>query len=304
MHEQSILPWQHDHSFGQEVPRPGERRTRIVIVLTGLMMIVEVAAGLAFGSMALLADGLHMASHTVAIGISAAAYAYARRRAADPRFSFGTGKVNSLAGFTGAILLASFALLMATESIRRFVHPVPIAFDEAIAVAMVGLAVNAVSGILLRPHAEDHDHNLRSAYLHVLADALTSCLAIFALLSASLFGLIWMDPLMGIVGAALVTRWSWGLLRQASAVLLDRQAAPAIREAIRDAIESVDDNRIADLHVWSIGPGIYAAIVTVVTDQPKTAAAYKELVPRDLGVVHLSVEVHFCSAARGHRRVA
>jgi cation diffusion facilitator family transporter len=295
MHTRSVHPWKHEHTFGQDLARPGERRTLIVIALTATMMIVEVCAGLVYGSMALLADGLHMASHAVAIGITAVAYAYARRHAADSRFSFGTGKVNSLAGFTGAVLLAVFALFMATESVQRLVHPVSIAFNEAIAVAIVGLLVNGFCGFLLHGGHDHHDHNLRSAYLHVLADALTSALAIFALLSAKFFSLVWMDPLMGIVGAILVTRWSVGLLKQSSRVLLDHQAPSSLRTAIREAIEASADNRVADLHVWSIGPGVYAAIVGVVTDAPRSAAAYKELLPAGLGVAHLSVEVHHCS---------
>lgn len=304
MHTQSIHPWQHDHCFGQDARTHGERRTLIVVVLTSLMMVVEIISGLEFGSMALLADGLHMASHTAALGITVGAYWYARRRAADPRFSFGTGKVNSLAGFAGAILLVGFAFVMASESVGRLAHPVPIAFGEAIAVAVVGLLVNGISGLLLNAHHDHHDHNLRSAYLHVLADALTSFLAIFALLSAKFFGLGWMDPLMGIVGAVLVTRWSWGLLRQTSRVLLDYQAPLALRDAIREAIESHGDERVADLHVWSIGPAIYAAVVGLVTNEPKTAEAYKSLLPPNLGVVHLSVEVHHCSSPPEERRVA
>jgi cation diffusion facilitator family transporter len=304
MHTQSIDPWQHDHRFGQDARSPGELRTLIVVILTSLMMVVEIVSGLAFGSMALPADGLHMASHTAALGIAVGAYWYARRRAADPRFSFGTGKVNSLAGFAGAILLVGFAALMATESLERLANPIPIAFGEAIAVAVVGLLVNGVSGVLLHAGHDHHDHNLRSAYLHVLADALTSFLAIFALLSAKFFGLNWMDPLMGIVGAVLVTRWSWGLLRQTSRVLLDYQAPVALREAIRDAIESHSDERVADLHVWSIGPAIYAAVVGLVTDEPKSAEFYKSLLPQNLGIVHVSVEVHHCSSPPGKRRAA
>jgi cation diffusion facilitator family transporter len=304
MHTQSIRPWQHDHSFGQEARSHGERRTLIVVVLTGLMMVVEIISGLAFGSMALLADGLHMASHTAALGIAVGAYWYARRRASDPRFSFGTGKVNSLAGFAGAILLVGFAVVMASESFGRLANPVPIAFGDAIAVAVVGLLVNGVSGVVLNAHHDHHDHNLRSAYLHVLADALTSFLAIFALLSAKFFGLTWMDPLMGIVGAVLVTRWSWGLLRQTSRVLLDYQAPAVLREAIREAVESQGDERVSDLHVWSIGPAIYAAVVGLVTNEPKSAELYKSLLPDGLGLVHVSFEVNHCSTAPVERRVA
>ena len=304
MHTQSVDPWRHEHAFGQDERRVGERRTLMVIALTATMMVVEIVAGIAFGSMALLADGLHMASHATALGITAVAYFYARRLAADPRFCFGTGKINALAGFTGAVLLAGFALVMAVESVQRFIDPVPIAFVQAIVVAVVGLVVNGLSGVLLHSHDHDHDHNLRSAYLHVLADALTSLLAIVALLSAILFGMVWMDPLMGIVGAALITRWSWALLRQTSRVLLDYQAPQHVRDAVRGSIESSLDNRVADLHVWSIGPGIHAAIIGLVTDEPRSAEFYHQLIPKELGIVHVSVEVNACSGSGGDLRAA
>jgi len=293
MQSDSTIGWQHDHTFGQHERRAGERRTLIVLAITAIMMAVEIAAGAAFGSMALLADGLHMGSHAVAIGIAAMAYVYARRHASDPRFSFGTGKVNSLAGFTGAVLLAMFALLMAAKSVDRLVHPVAIGFDQALVVAVAGLLVNGLCGLLLHDGHDDghHDHNLRSAYLHVLADALTSVLAIVALLSAKLLGAVWMDPVVGIVGAVLVARWSWGLLRQTSQVLLDHQAPAGVRESIREAIESRSRSRVLDLHVWSIGPGIYAAIIAVATDSPQSAEHYHGLLPGDLRVAHLSVEV-------------
>ena len=202
----------HDHTFGQELQRPGEIRTWIVIALTGSMMVIEVAGGLVFGSMALLADGLHMASHAVALAINAVAYVYARRHAADARFSFGTGKVNALGGFTGAILLAGFALLMAYESVERIVNPVEIQFTNAIIVACMGLLTNGASVFILGVHNHDHDHghNLRAAYFHVLADALTSFTAIFALLAGRYFDAVWLDPVMGIVGSLLVARWSIG----------------------------------------------------------------------------------------------
>jgi cation diffusion facilitator family transporter len=277
------------------------------------MMVVEIAAGLFFGSMALLADGLHMASHAAALGISAFAYIYARRHAHDPRFSFGTGKANSLGGFSGAVLLAVFALLMAAESLSRLLNPVPIAFDQAILVAVLGLAVNGASIFILGDQGHEHregahdegtehehaahehgDHNLRSAYLHVLADALTSLLAIFALLAAKFLGMTWMDPLMGLVGAVLVARWSVGLLRLSSGVLLDRQGPARIREAVKESIEQVDDNRVADLHLWSVGPGIYAAIVSVISGAPRPPDSYKALIPHNLGVVHMTVEIHRC----------
>lgn len=309
MHTKTTHQWQHEHVFGQDKVKPGERRTLWVIFITATMMVVEIATGLAYGSMALLADGLHMGSHTAALGITTVAYIYTRRCAADSRFCFGTGKVNAFAGYTSAVLLALFALLMAWESITRFFNPVAIAFDQAIVVAFLGLLVNGVSMIMLGGHHHDHnhqhedphhhshthaDHNLRAAYLHVLADALTSLLAIFALLAGKFLGLNWMDPAMGIVGAILVARWSLGLIRDTSGILLDHQAPGVMLERTRAAIESVDDNRIADLHIWSIGPGIYSAIVAVVSDAPKSPEHYKSLIPSDLGIVHTIVEVHRC----------
>jgi cation diffusion facilitator family transporter len=313
MHSHSLEAWQHDHDFGQNVHRAGEVRTMWVIALTAVMMAVEIAAGMIFGSMALLADGLHMASHAGALAIAATGYVYARRHASDPRFSFGTGKVNSLAGFAGALLLAVFAVIMAWESVGRFFAPIAIAFDEAIAVAVVGLLVNGASVAILGvehdpPHDQHdahahgphghahHDHNLRSAYLHVLADALTSVLAIVALVAGKLFGLGWMDPAMGLVGAVLVSRWSIGLLRETSHVLLDRQAPEELRRRIVEAIEGGRGDRVTDLHIWSIGPGMYNAIVSVVSDDPLLVPSYKERLPKDSGIVHCAVEVQRCTS--------
>ena len=226
MHENKLELWQHSHTFGQDIKRPGEVKTLVVIAITSAMMMGEIGAGLVFGSMALLADGLHMASHTAALSINVFAYIYARRHAHNKRYSFGTGKVNTLGGFTGAILLAGFALFMAWESIERLMSPVEIAFNQAILVASLGLVVNGISVIILghKHHpahdaseeevdSHHHDHNLLAAYLHVLADALISLLAIFALLGAKYLGLIWADPIMGVVGAILVARWSLGLIR-------------------------------------------------------------------------------------------
>lgn len=277
----------------------------IVIVLTATMMIVEIVAGWVFGSMALLADGLHMASHAAALTINAVAYVYARRHAEDERFSFGVGKVNALGGYSGAILLALFAVGMATESLERLIEPVRIQFDQAIAVAVVGLIVNGVSVWLLGHshghdhgdhdhggHGHHHDHNLRSAYLHVLADALTSLLAIVALLAGKLYGLVWMDPVMGVVGAVLVARWSIGLLRSTVQVLLDTQAPPELRSEIRRSIEDREGDRVVDLHVWSIGPGLHAVIVSIVSDDPRPIEDYKARLPRHRGLAHVTVEVH------------
>lgn len=308
MHDKNLHLWQHAHSFGQEHKRPGERRTTLVIAITATMMAVEIVTGIIFGSMALLADGLHMASHTTALFINVFAYIYARRHAHDTRFSFGTGKVNALGGFTGAVLLAVFALMMAWGSIERLIHPVSIAFNQAIFVAIIGLIVNGVSVFILgheedhhdahehddHHHDDHHDHNLKSAYFHVLADALTSILAIIALLTAKYFGLIWMDPLMGIVGAILVCQWSVGLLRTTSSILIDRQGSDELKTKIKGSIESVGDNRVADLHLWAIGPNIYGVIISVVTHNPEPPAYYKKLLPPDLGLVHVTVEIHQC----------
>ncbi len=303
MRHAELAEWRHEHAFGQELKRPGERRTFVVIAITATMMVVEIVAGLAFSSMALLADGLHMGSHAAALAIAAFAYVYARRHAGDARYSFGTGKVNALGGFTGAVLLAAFAIAMAAGSIDRLVNPADIQIDYAIAVAVVGLLVNSVCLVILNAggdhpngdredHAHAHDHNLRAAYLHVLADALTSVLAIVALLSAKYLGSVWMDPVMGLVGAVLVARWSVGLMRTTSAVLLDRRGPEGLQRAIADGIESDGDSRVADLHLWSIGPGIYAAEVSVVARSPKSVAEYKSRLGRELGIEHLTVEVH------------
>jgi len=335
-HKHDLKRWQHSHAFGQHIKRPGESRTLVVIALTTAMMVVEIGAGVLYGSMALLADGLHMASHAAALTINAFAYVYARRNAHNERFSFGTGKVNTLGGFTGAILLAGFSLAMIWESGLRLISPVQIAFNQAIAVAVIGLIVNGVSVLILGHHEHEHDHehehehehehghghesdsddgrrlahddprhehehkhhldhNLIAAYLHVLADALTSLLAIFALLGAKYLGFIWADPLMGIVGAVLVARWSLGLLRSTAAVLLDREGPERIRVAVRKGIEAQDDNSVTDLHIWAVGPSIYSAIVSVVTHQPRAPDYYKALVPPGLGIVHMAVEVHRCS---------
>ncbi len=307
MHYQDLRPWQHSHTFGQERKRPGELRTFIVIGITGAMMVVELIAGVLFGSMALLADGLHMASHAAALSINAFAYVYARRHALDSQYSLGTGKVNALGGFSGAVLLAVFALLMVWESADRFVYPVEIVFNQAIVVAFIGLLVNGASVLILgvQDHHHDHthqhshhnDHNLKSAYLHVMADALTSVLAIVALLTAKYFGFIWMDPAMGVVGAILVARWSIGLMKETSSVLLDRQGPNHIQQSITQAIESDGDSKIADLHLWSVGPNIFAAVIAIVAHEPQTPDAYKARIPKNLGLAHISVETHECPSA-------
>lgn len=298
----------HDHSFGQHHRKPGESKTLLVIGITASAMVVEIIAGLMFGSMALLADGLHMASHAAALSINAFAYIYARRHAFDRRFSFGTGKVNALGGFAGAVLLAVFALFVGAESFHRLYAPVPIAFNQAILVACLGLAVNGLSVLILGGHGDHghhhhgseahsaghehrHDHNLRSAYLHVLADALTSVLAIAALLSGKFLGWNWLDPAMGIVGAILIARWSLGLLRDTSGILVDVQAPAAIVDSVRAAVEQGGEAELTDVHVWSIGPGIYAAALTVRASDPMAAEVYRERIPAESGIVHCNVEV-------------
>ena len=297
---------QHDHSFGQDKKRSGENRTLIVILLTAVMMVIEIVAGLAFGSMALLADGLHMASHAAALSISAFAYYFARKRAHDRSFSFGTGKVNSLGGYTGAILLVIFALLMVSESIHRLIVPVEISFNQAIGVAILGLIVNGASVFILghedhhHGHTHDHgveghtqDHNLRAAYLHVLADTLTSLLAIVALLAAKYYGWIWMDPIMGIVGAVLITKWSMGLLKQTSSVLLDQQGPDHLVESVISRIKSLPCmTEIIDLHVWSIGPNIYSAAITIVADNKNSLRMFKSEMHSLTEIVHSTIEVH------------
>jgi cation diffusion facilitator family transporter len=313
---------QHDHVFGQDEKRPGESGTMIVVLVTAVMMVVEIGFGVVTGSMALLADGLHMASHAAALGINLFAYSYARRHARSERFSFGTGKVNALGGFTGAVLLGGFAAVMIWESAARFLQPVGIQYYQAITVAVIGLVVNGASVLILQgggghgnhghdhphhehdqdhdhghDHAHDHthdhthDHNLKSAYLHVLADALTSILAIGALLAARYLHWVWMDPLMGVVGAVLVLRWSVGLLKTTSAILLDQQApAPSI-DKIRRSIETSPEVKVTDLHLWAIAPLHYAAIITVQTSAPKPAAYYRDLIPAELHVSHATIEV-------------
>jgi cation diffusion facilitator family transporter len=325
MHTESIAQWQHTHIFGQDKIRSGERRTLIVIFLTSMMMAAEIVTGLLFGSMALFADGIHMGSHMIGLGISFLAYIYARKHAHDQLFSFGTGKVNALAGFSSAIFLVIIALFMAYESINRFIHPVGIEYNQAILVAFIGLAVNGASMLILgdnanthpghdhhdqavahadvsdhhfEPHTHAHakgtDQNLKAAYLHVFTDALTSILAIIALFGAKFFQFNWMDPFMGVVGAFLVINWSVGLIRGTTRVLLDHQIHPETQLKIIRALEGYKDTRVSDLHIWSIGPGIYSSEVSIVTQAPDSPDIYKALIPEDAGVVHSTIEIHLC----------
>ncbi|MGD9321049.1 MAG: CDF family Co(II)/Ni(II) efflux transporter DmeF [Desulfobacteraceae bacterium] len=306
MHIYDVNRLKHEHQFHLEGQEEAERRTYYVIGLTLTMMVVEIAAGTIFGSMALLADGWHMGTHAAALGITAFAYAYARRNADNPVFTFGTGKVGVLGGYTSAVVLAVIALMMLWESARRLVSPVPIRFNEAILVACLGLVVNLLSAYLLmgsphghgerdeHEHEHNHhqDHNIRAAYLHVIADALTSVLAIIALTTGRFFGWVWMDPIMGIVGALIIARWSHGLLRDTSKVLLDGEARAGITASIRQMLESDGDNQISDLHVWRVGAHDFAAIITLLTHDPKSPDYYKSLLSRYPELSHVTVEVH------------
>ena len=297
--------WNHEHSFAQDKKRSSETRTIIVILITASMMCIEIVAGLAYGSMALLADGLHMASHTAALSISAYAYYFARKRAHDRSFSFGTGKVNSLGGYTGAILLLIFALMMVYESIHRLLKPEDILYNQAILVAVIGLIVNGASMLILghdehHHHGHDHhghDHNLRAAYLHVLADTLTSFLAIIALLAAKFYAWNWMDPIMGIIGAILITKWSIGLLKQSGNVLLDRQGPDHLVKSVEKVIKSMPSKpEIVDLHIWLIGPNIFSAAITVLANEEKCIGCLiKSEIKNISAIVHTTIEVHQCS---------
>jgi cation diffusion facilitator family transporter len=306
MHIYNLRRWQHSHHFHLKHGH-GERSTRQVVVLTLSMMVIEITAGLAFGSMALLADGWHMGTHAVALGITVLAYYFARRHADNPRFSFGTGKVGDLGGFTSAIVLALVALIMAFESVERLANPQPIRFNQAIAVAVVGLMINVISAFWLQEkHDHDHghshagagrgqrDHNLRAAYLHVMADALTSLLAIIALSSGKAFGWVWMDPLMGIAGAAIITKWAWGLLVATGRVLLDRDVDPQVVSEIVERIEAEADNRVSDIHIWRVGANSLSVILSVVTHHPQPPAHYKRLLEGYPEIEHLTVEVIAC----------
>jgi len=296
----TLHKWKRPHRFSSE-NRQGEKNTRRVILLTVLTMVVEILAGFAFGSMALLADGWHMSTHAIALGITAFAYSFARRHADNPRFSFGIGKVGVLGGYTSAITLALIALLMAAESLSRLFNPISIRFNEAIAIAFLGLIVNIVSAFLLTrssadssddQHLHHEDQNLKAAYLHVLADALTSVLAIIALTAGKGFGWIWLDPIMGIVGAVIISRWSYGLLRDTSKILLDRDVNENMIAQICNAIEAESDARVSEIHVWRISSHQLAVIVSLSTSAPRPPAHYKMLLAPFEHLVHVNIEVN------------
>ena len=296
MNIHSLERWKHSHDFLVDFDH-AEKSTTRVMILTAIMMVVEIIAGSAFGSMALLADGWHMATHVAAFGIALFSYRYARSNARNQRFTFGTGKVSVLGGFASAVALAVVALVMALESVMRMLEPQAIHFNEAIGVAIVGLIVNLVSGYMLQGRHDlghGHDHNLQAAYLHVLADALTSVLAIVALVLGKYFGWMWMDPIMGLVGAFVITRWSYHLMRDTSFILLDGIVDTETKTAIQTAIEQDSDNRMADLHVWYVGPHLLSATVSVVTHEPKAPQHYKELLQGIPDLTHVLIEVNQC----------
>lgn len=307
MHYETLEKWRHDHDYSvQNVS--GERGMFFVLVLTAVTMVIEIVAGSLSGSMALLADGWHMGTHVAAFMIALFAYRFARVHANDPAYAFGTGKVNVLGGFASAVALAVVALVMAVESLHRLAVPQTIHFNEAIAVAFIGLGVNVASMFLLKDHHHHHDHgdndhhhhhhhhdhNLKAAYMHVLADAMTSLFAIGALLLGKYFGLGWMDPVMGIVGAVIITKWSIGLIINTGPVLLDASMEVHEMERIKQAIESDADNRLSDLHVWRVGPNHFAAVVSIVTHDPRPVEHYKTLLTPFKKLAHVTIEVIAC----------
>ena len=308
MHIHTLEQWQHSHDFSEDRSH-AEKNTKIVMLFAAATMVAEIAAGTIFGSMALLADGWHMATHVAAFGITIFAYQYARKHAANPKYTFGTGKVNVLGGFASAISLAVIAFLMAFESVERFFQPQPIQFNEAIGVAILGLIVNLASAWLLHEHHDPHNHhhydrhhhshhdrdrNLRAAYFHVLADALTSVFAIVALFAGKFLGWVWMDAFMGLVGAGVITKWAYGLVGDTSAILLDGSVDKKIELDIVATIEEDADNRIADLHIWYINQDRLAATISLVTHYPQAPEYYKSLLNHIPSLAHVLVEVNHC----------
>jgi cation diffusion facilitator family transporter len=312
MQDSRADPLVHDHVFLGSSHDENARRTLLVVALTAVMMVGEIIAGTIYGSMALLADGFHMATHAGALAIAVGAYAFAKRNASNPRFSFGTGKVGDLAGFASALVLGVIALGIAAESVSRLFEPREVAFGQATLVAIIGLVVNIVSAFLLsgghahhhghdhhHGHGHGHDHgrqavahndnNLRSAYFHVLADALTSVLAIAALLAGRYLGWVWLDPAMGIVGAIVIARWSWSLMRDTGAVLLDT-TDHHLEQEIREHLAADRSLRITDLHVWRIGPEAHAAIVSVASDGRVTGEQVRRRLAPVHELAHLTIE--------------
>jgi cation diffusion facilitator family transporter len=306
MHRTNHSRFRHSHDFALN-SSVAERRTRIVIAITAAMMVLEIAVGIASNSMALLADGWHMGTHVTAFLITALAYYFSRRHAANPLHSFGTGKIGVLGGFASAIVLAVIALLMAGESVHRFFTPLSIHFNEAIGIAVLGLIVNLTCARVLThehdhghahsPAGHDHHHdlNLRAAYLHVLADAFTSLTAISALVAGKFFAWTWLDPAVGILGSVVVMSWAYSLIRDTSGILLDRTPATSdLPDEIRQAVESDGDSIVTDLHVWQVGVGKFAAIISIVAHEPKTSDQYRELLREHEELVHVTIETQHC----------
>jgi len=304
----SLKPWQHQHDFSNQ-NQQGERNTLYVLILTVVTMFAEIIAGSLYGSMALLADGWHMGTHAAAFMITLFVYRYARKHKNNPKYAFGTGKVSVLGGFTSAIALGLVAFIMAIESAARLFSPEQIYFQEAILVAIIGLLVNVVSVFLLKDHHDHHhhdehhghshekhhDHNLRAAYFHVMADALTSILAIAALLLGKYFGLNWLDPIMGIVGALIISKWAWGLLTQTAPILLDKSIDAEYQQKIVNCIEQQADHQVADIHIWSISADHYAAEISIVSHQPFAVEYYRQLLQPFDRLAHLTIEVNECT---------
>lgn len=323
MHTHSIEPWQHAHVFLGAKHERHERRTWAVVVLTAAMMVAEIVGGTIYGSMAVVADGWHMSTHAGALAIAALAYRFARHHARDPRFTFGTGKVGELAAFSSAVILALIAAAIGYEALMRLHAPVTIEFEPATWLAVIGLGVNLVSAWLLfdgdhhhehrdhgHAHYDEHDHdhahhdhdrhahrgqdsNIRAAYVHVLADAMTSVLAIVGLLAGRFYGWVWMDPLMALVGVCVILSWSVGLIRSSGTVLLDMEPDRRLAGTIRKRLE-IDGDRVSDLHLWRLGPGHTGVIASVVSERPQAPSAYKRRLEPIPGLSHVTVEVHAC----------
>ncbi len=313
MHDNLLKQLTHQHDFN-ETNAENEKKTLNVIALTSITMIVEIIAGALTGSMALLADGWHMATHAFALGITYFAYVMARKFSNSDKFSFGTGKFGILSAYTSALFLGCTAIYMMIESFSRFINPINIAFNEAIIVSIVGLTVNVLSIWMLhgkdgdhhghhhghghdheKHHEHKHDHNLRAAYLHVVADALTSVLAIIALISGKYLGWSFLDPVMGIVGGVLIAKWAWGLLRSSSIILLDGNKDEELHSSIVTAIESDEDSVVADLHIWPLNSNSFAATIIVVSKQHRTALEYSDRLAHLKKIKHITIETHLCT---------
>jgi len=312
MHITDLSIWRHDHHFSTN-NSSAEKRTHRVIVITAVMMIAEIICGHFFHSMALIADGWHMGTHVAAFAIAAVAYSFERRHATDPRVTFGTGKVGVLGGFTSAVILSIIALLIAADSVQRLIAPQIIHFREAIFIAAAGLATNLICAFLLKDdphhhhhhhhdhddehggHSQDHDLNLKAAYIHVLADAFTSLGAIGALSAGYFFGWTWLDPAMGLVGTVVILSWAFTLLRDTGSILMDRVPASSdLPTVIREGIENDGDSVITDLHIWQVGVSKFAAVISVVAHNPKTPAEYREALKIHEELIHVNVEVQTC----------